>query len=269
MWNERGEVINLKEYGLNGLSLIPESPSYVDEIEEVEGMDGALGLDRKLNPRNIEAKFLANAYDYDDSLLLRDSLYSLFSSRESFYIGEVRQPGKNWFVQNNEVWKPERINHDTYEINLNLTCLKGVAESVYTTLTPFEWDVDAWQFGMGIPYDEYNYVHTTSEFEIYNAGKAINPRTTQMYLKIKIDAKTSSFIELINKTTNEIYRYNGSLNSGQELVIEGIRSTKSGLSVFRDTNKRLISLDHGPNEIEVRGPSSINSIEFDFKFYYD
>ena len=56
-----------------------------------------------------------------------------------------------------------------------------------------------------------------------------------------------------NKTTGDVWQYMGTSNLNDEIVLEGIRSTKNGLSIFRDTNKRLITIAPGWNEFEIKG----------------
>src|SRR5699024_1262774 len=140
-----------------------------------------------------------------------------------------------------------------------------------TTLNPYEWDVDLWQWGQGIPFGDVDYSYSNrSRFNIYNAGNiTVDPRKVYMDLLITIQAVTNNYIEIQNKTTNETYRYDGKLTANDTLRVDGIRSTKNSLAVFRDTNKKLITLVPGDNEIEILGASKIENISFDFKFDYN
>ncbi|PFY57870.1 phage tail protein, partial [Bacillus toyonensis] len=47
-----------------------------------------------------------------------------------------------------------------------------------------------------------------------------------------------------------------------------VRSTKNSLSIVRDTNKKVISLQTGINEFEIIGATGAFSISFDFRFQY-
>ncbi|MEN2765685.1 phage tail family protein [Ornithinibacillus xuwenensis] len=264
LWDINGVKINLSKYGLIGRRLIVPSPSYTTTEESVEGRPGSIVLGKQLNPRPLTAIFIVEASDYADVLLLRDELFNLF--RDKFYVGEVDQPGKRWLVECEAQWELDRININTSSIEVPLTARKGLSESVETSLTPFEWDANMWQWGMGIPYDDYSYEHTTNKFKIYNAGtEIVDPR--YMELKITIKGSATEYVELINLTTGETYRYNGVLQAGDTLVIDKLRSTKNSLSVFRDTNKKLITLAPGPNDFEIIG-ASVERISFDFRFYY-
>lgn len=262
-----GEEINLDSYGLFGLSLIVSAPSYSTVKESVDGRAGAIDLGKTLQPRQLTATFKVNANDYNDSLLLRDELFSLFNGEEKFYISEAKQPGKRWLVESTSPWVPERYNARTSIISLDLICDEGLAESVATTLTARTWDIDAWQWGIGIDWNEYSYTHNTNNFVIYNAGNIrIDPRFMDLIITIK--ATASNYVELVNQTTGETYRYNGPMIYSDTLKIDGIRSTKNDLSVFRQTNKQLITLKPGENTIKVNGTATITSITFEFRFKY-
>lgn len=262
-----GDEINLDSYGLFGLSLIISAPSYSVVKESVDGRAGAINLGKTLQSRQLTVSFKVDANDYSDSLLLRDELFALFNGEEKFYISEAKQPGKRWLVESVSPWTPERYNARTSVVSLDLICDEGLAESVATTLTAKEWDVDMYQWGMGIDWEDYNYTHNVSNFVIYNASNVvIDPRFMDLVITIK--ATASGYIELINQTTGETYRYDGTLTTSDTLKIDGIRSTKNDLSVFRDTNKKLITLNPGENQFLVNGTSAIESISFEFRFKY-
>src|SRR6185312_2824129 len=214
-WDINGKKVDLTRYGLYGLKLHIPSPSYTVERESFPGRPGSVNTGKDLDSRLLTAEFRVEAHDYIDSILLRDELHQLFSDK--FYIGESKHPGKRWFVECVDQWNPERINRKVSRIEISLFAEKGMAESVGTTLTAFEWDADAWQWGMGIPFDDgYKYIHTTNTFNIYNAGnEKIDPR--YMALLIEIKGTTSSFVELINRTTGETFRYDGTMTASDTL----------------------------------------------------
>lgn len=260
-----GTTYDLKENGIRTRDIIISSPSYRHTTETAAGRPGTIDMGSDLEPRTITGEFRAIAFDPADYPLMRDEIFNIFRGDEAFYLIEKRNPGKRWLVKTTAAYQLEQ--RFVYgDFTVEMICNSGLAESIGTTLNPFEWDVDLWQWGMNIPYDEYAYEHNSEQFTIYNAGtEIIDPRYND--LKIEIIASTSDYIEIINKTTDDTYRYDGSLTTDDTLLIDKVRSTKNGLSVFRDTNKKLIKLAPGENEFEVRG-ATINNISFDFKFYY-
>jgi hypothetical protein len=266
MWDLNNTEIDVTEYGLTGLRLIVPSPSYEVERETIPGRPGAIPLGRDLTPRNLIAEFLVTAKDYEDSLLLRDELYALFNKGSQFYIGEVKQPGKRWFVECTESWTPERLNSENLTIDIPLLAEKGVAESVGTTLDPFTFDAELWQIGQGLTTDELKYVHNSGVFNIFNAGnRPIDPRNMDIIIEYK---GASTNLKIKNETTGEEWAYTGNSNSGDTIKLDGIRSTKNGLSIFRNTNKKLIALRPGWNGFKLSGISGTFEISFKFRVYY-
>ena len=248
IWDINDNEINLSNYGLTGLDLTPESPSYTVQTETIEGMDGAIALGKQLNPRNLTARFLVKSFDYTDSLIKRDEIYNLFNGTEPFYIAETKLPYKRWLVESVEPWTPERYNPTTMEITLNLICWKGRPESIGTSIQAktFEHLQE-----LPVTYTDYQDIYAT-KFKIYNPGQLIDPRNPNHYLKITYKGNSEN-LRIENKTTGDVWQYLGTSNLNDEIVIEGIRSTKNGLSIFRDTNKRLISIAPGWNEFEISG----------------
>lgn len=248
IWNKNNTEINLNNYGLTGLAFIPESPSYTVEREKVPGMDGVIPLGKQLNERNIAVRFLVRSFDYVDSLVKRDHIYDLLNGDEPFYIAEEKQPHKRWFVESTEPWSPQLYNQTTFEITINLVALKGRAESIGTTTmaSTFTHLQD-----LPVEYTDYSDIRAT-KFRVYNAGKLIDPRSINNFLKITYKGNSNN-LRIENKTTGDVWQYLGSSNINDEIVLEGIRSTKNGLSIFRDTNKRLITLAPGWNEFELSG----------------
>lgn len=245
MWNQNGNRINLNSYGLFGLALIPESPSYDYQLEKVPGAEGVIPLGKDLNARNLVARFLVQSFDYTDSLVKTDQIYDLLNGSESFYIGETNQPGKRWLVDSVEPWSPERYNKTTLEMTLNLMALSGLAESV----------------------NMVEKTYTENTFKFNNKGtKEINPRSqTETEIIFK---GISTNLKIKNKTTNEEWSYVGSTTANDEILLKGIRSTKNNLSVFRDTNKKIITFAPSWNEFEIIGASAFEiTIRTRFYFY--
>lgn len=264
LFDAAGNKINVSKYGLTGSGLVIPSPSYREERDTMPGRSGDVLLGRDLEPRQLRALFRVKAYDYEDALLVRDELYALFS--KEMYVGETKQPGKWWKVRVSEVYTPVRVNPSTFKIDVPLHCESGMAESFGTTGDALAWDVDKWQWGLGLSPDEYGYEKTASRFIIHNAGtETVNPRFMPLIITIK--GVAASFVEIINHTTGENFRFNGTLNASNTLSLNGIRPLLDGLSELRRTNKKLITLVPGGNDIEVKG-LAVERVFFDFKFYY-
>lgn len=265
---KNGEMIDLDSLGIRTRDFIVSSPAPLHNFEDEAMGYGQIDLGSSLGPRDITCLFRLTATDYIDFGYLRDEVFNLFRGDEAFYLIEKRNPGKRWLVKNKSPFTiPQTFVYGNFEVEF--IAPSGLAESLGTSLNPFEWDVDLWQWNMGIPFDDgYSYEHTSNNFMIYNAGtETVNPRSPHMKLRIEIQATAPSYLELINQTTDDLYRYDGFLTTGDTLVLDGIRSTRNSLSVFRDTNGKLITLAPGENRFEVRG-AQLGRILFDFPFYY-
>lgn len=258
LWDINGNEIDLDQYGLFGLRLIVPSPSYSESRDSVPGRPGSIGLGKDLLPRNLIAIFKISSPDFDTSFILRDKIYSLLSAGNTFYIGDIRQPEKRWLVDCSEQWTPERINTVSMSFDIPLVAESGCAESVKNTLNPNLFSVQLADL------KPIKYKHTSTSFEIFNDGVKVDPR----YLPIVITYKGGSTnLKIKNITTNEEWTYTGTSNSGDLIVLDGIRSTKNGLSIFRDTNKKLLTLAPGWNKFVLEGTSGSFEISFNFRFY--
>ncbi|PEP89090.1 hypothetical protein CN585_28785 [Bacillus toyonensis] len=110
------------------------------------------------------------------------------------------------------------------------------------------------------------YRHTTTSFRIYNTGDTkVDPR--HMPLRITFTGASEN-LKITNKTTKEEWMYTGITTDTDTIVIDQVRSTKNSLSIVRDTNKKVISLQTGRNEFEIIGATGAFSISFDCRFYY-
>ncbi|MEY9980067.1 phage tail domain-containing protein [Lysinibacillus sp. RC79] len=266
--DKKGERIKYDTESIVALHSNIATPSYDYVTAEVENGRRVV-LDRILQPRSIDTKFLLKAYDFHDTYLLRDEFYQLLSSYEELYFHESALPHKRWKVLlNSEAMGEKGYSHASYD--LRLLSVDGIAETLGTSLdlqNRKEWDINLWSWGMGLEWDkEYRYEHSSNNFVIDNIGNlAIDPREHE--LEITIKATASNYLEIKNTTTGDIYRYNGSLTTNDVLVLKGIQSLKNGVSVFKNTNKKLLTLGIGSNQFTVTG-GTIASISFDFRFLY-
>ncbi|WP_035322678.1 phage tail family protein [Peribacillus kribbensis] len=259
--------IDLSQYGLKCLSFIPESPSPRFTEEELDNTDGSLILGTTLDKRKLSAKFFMQSYDHIDFQLARDEIYRLLDPRKDLYIIDIRQPGKRWKVRTSASFKPDYINPYLGSFDIEFVSPIPFAESIGTTLDPFTFDAEKWQFGQGLTEDELTYTQTVNSFKIYNAGtETIDPR--QFPLTIKYNGASTN-LTIKNNTTLDTWQYTGTTSASDTLEINRTRSLKNSVvNVFKDTNRKLITLAPGWNDIELTGTSGSFEISFDFRFYY-
>lgn len=263
-----GTRFDIADYDLKRLFHYVPSATIDHETTSVDGGSDII-TNSKLNNRTIKVELLYISQDIYDYYLLRDELNNLFMRVEPFYIIFKREPYKRWLVKTADQFEIPPHPH-MQSFTVEFVTLKNYAESVGTTmdLQAFkEWDADLWGWGMGLDWDKtYQYEFTTSSFTVDNVGNAIvDPR--QHELEIIIKATASSYIQLVNNTTGETYRYNGALSANDTLVIKGVRTLKNGVSAFKNTNHKLLSLTPGINAFTVTG-GTIQNIKFNFRFLY-
>jgi len=242
-----GQMIDLDELGIRTRDFIVHSPSYIHTFEEVEGMDGVIDLGTKTGTRQITCLFRFIADDWIDFGQKRDEIFNLFESKEPFYLIEKRSLFKRWLVKVADSYEiPQRNVFGNFEINF--VAIKGYAESIGTSIQAktFEHLQE-----LPVTYTDYQDIYAT-KFKIYNPGQLIDPRNPNHYLKITYKGNSEN-LRIENKTTGDVWQYMGTSNLNDEIVLEGIRATKNGLSIFRQTNKRLITIAPGWNEFEISG----------------
>jgi predicted phage tail component-like protein len=251
-----GTIYDLNDLGIKTRDFIISSPEYRTEYEEIEGADGVIELGTTIGARILTGNFFFTASDVDEYPTLRNEIFRIFLSRDSFYLIDDREPNRKWEVKCNSVFKPDQIlQHGSFD--LDFICPKGYAESIDSTLNMAIVQLS------GSTVQKYK--HTSTTFEIYNESNvSINPRKLPLIIKY---LGASSNLQIKNLTTGDTWSYTGTTISNDTLEINGTRSLKNGVSVFSNTNRKLISLNEGWNEFQLIGTSGTIEITFDFYFY--
>jgi type V secretory pathway adhesin AidA len=107
-------------------------------------------------------------------------------------------------------------------------------------------------------------INSETEFTIYNVGDtAINPRNMELVITFRGD---STDLSIENTTTDEKWEYTGTTVVSDVLQLDGVRATKNSLSIYRDTNRKIISLANGTNDFIITGTSGSFVLTFEFRF---
>lgn len=241
------------------------SAEITHSTDNIDGL-GEMNINTTIGQRTITVDLVFQVIDIYDYYLLRDELNALLSREEAFYLIFKREPYKRWLVKTADQFKlPPQPKAGIY--TLEFRTVQKYAESIATTDSVKDWDSDIWGWNDNISWDDdLTYSFTTNNFVVKNGGTApIDPRESA--LEIIIRANAGSYLEIRNHTTGDVYRYNGTLNSNDTLTIKGVRSLKNGVSVFKDTNKKLLTLAVGENQLSVEG-GILTSIDFNFRFLF-
>ena len=111
------------------------------------------------------------------------------------------------------------------------------------------------------------FIPAASRFSVYNAGNVtVEPESMQITFNFTGVYTTGGFT-IRNLTTGEEVILNRSSN-GSHFKMDGMLFSLGAINnVFRDTNRRFISLAPGDNQFEVVG-GTFSQCWFDFKYYY-
>ena len=275
----------LSDYDIHVQDIRVSSISLITNRQEIDGFPGSLDYGSYYGDRPITVDFYIKSRDDHDYPHLRDLLFELLVDTRPYYIREVRTTGE---YEDDSYCKQKKVesyvNGKQYHVAVNntidldqvmkvgfgtieyLTSGLPYAESIYTTKelndTGYSALVENYGLVDGINSDNLTYKFTERNFSIWNAGNVtVEPET--MYLKITATG-TSGVLGIRNQTTGERFTIDAAF--GGDLVIDGMSTQLKGTNVFRDTNKRYISLASGKNEFEVIG--QFTDITIDFRFYY-
>lgn len=264
---KNGQIYNLNKAGIFTNEFQPESPEPRTEISEIPGVDGHLDFGTRYSGRKLNAHIYIAAIDADEFYLLRNEIFRIFDSKESFNLIHKNEPKKRWI--NCKYVSPfsiERKARTIGEFFIAFQSTSAYSHSIGSLLDPYTFDVELWQFGMNIPMVDFAYKHHTRTFSIWNLGdKVINPRHDMLQLFYK---GASNNLKIQNISTGDTWQYNGSSAADDTIELDGVFSRKNGISIFNETNRKLITLNPGENKFILTGTSGNFEIGFDFRFLY-
>ena len=244
LYNNLGEEINLDSLGLVGLKLEIPSPSYRKITEVLDGRPGVVVIENILDSRPLVASFMVTADNYDDSLKSRNQLYELIGNGQTFYVAEARQPTKRWKVYA-DGWVPERINVRTSIFDVPLLAESGTSESISIIEKSFN----------------------ANNFSFKNEGNIIINPNFHSETEIEFTGASTNLI-IRNLTTGDEWSWTGDTADGDKILLKGVRSLKNDVSIFGQTNKKLITMDPGWNDFEIVGATGVFQIAIKTRFYF-
>ena len=144
-------------------------------------------------------------------------------------------------------------------------------ETIYTTLELHDsgYDATAEKYGLvdNIDDEKVQYRFTENTFNVYNAGNVtIEPESMMLNIIVNVVQSDNNFT-IRNKTTGEEIVLKRA-STGSHFRIQGmVISLGSITNIFRDTNRRFISLVPGDNQFEILN-GTFEEIRFEFNFLY-
>lgn len=255
-------------YGLVLLDVEEEDVEVKENIKEINGTDGVLLGPNSFGPFNLVLNFYFEGLDHEDLILYKQKLRNLIYQREPYYLWHSEAPGKKYAVNctSDDI---DYISESFATFAVTFVVYKGYSESLKMT-DEFSLSSGDWQFETGVLADNnVKYKHNTTSFEIYNGSSdTINPLLRhQLQIKINLDAPKG--FEIKNKTTGDVFKYNGKIKSNQQLILNGVHPFINDKRVGVNTNWQWITLDTGFNDIEITGENIKNvTTQWIFPFIY-
>nr|WP_153381930.1 phage tail domain-containing protein [Companilactobacillus mishanensis] len=264
-----GTTYNLDDLGIRVISFDPPSPNYqftYTQIHETKATLTDTQIQQTTAPLVVQLK-AKDVYDYE---LMRQRLLKIFASYESFYVINMRIPTIRWNVRAEAFDVPRLSNFwFTQPITINLDYPEGFAESVLNTSDDeFKVPNANLSLGLDIPRDKDISYHFSnqSDFEIWNLGH-IPLKADERPVLFEFKGEVGSQLVIKNKTTNQTFEFNRSLNSGNSLQIYGMKPVVDGVSAFQDSNHEFLDLAVGKNDFSISGASNW-SLYITTRFYY-
>ena len=268
--------LNMKEIpfpdGLMPLDIFVSSISKKRATEEIEGRNGVVDYGTNYVDRSVELSMWINSADTIDYRLLRNEIYALFDTGNAFYIEETRVPSRVLKVAVDESFIPDRLTVRNASVEVSCRTLDSVFwETKYTTLeihdSGYSSAVEKYGLVDNIDDEKVQYRFTENNFTVYNAGNVtVEPESMMLYIRASLLDSAGNFT-IRNKTTGEEIILNRS-SAGSHFTIDGMVISLGGITnIFRDTNRRFISLVPGDNDFEVLN-GTFEEIRFEFKYLY-
>ena len=262
--------------------------------EYSDGRPGRINYHSEDEYRTVKLTVQSTAYDMQDVAHLRDAINELFDGeitlremRIKSVEVEYESPGQR--TGELQLKAPEYVNGkqikvamvnsleiddttlvSTFTVEFETTELPYF-ETKYTTLELHDrgYSATVEKYGLvdNIDDEKVKYRFTENNFTVYNAGN-VTVEPESMVLNINVNAvQSDKNFTIRNKTTGEEIVLKRA-SAGSHFRIQGmVISLGSITNIFRDTNRRFISLAPGDNQFEILN-GTFGEIRFEFKYLY-
>ena len=240
--------------------------------EAVDGRSGVVDYGFNYTDRPVSLFLRIKAADAADFRLLRNEVFATFDVGSAFYVAEADVPSRVLKVVVDESYIPDRLTEEYADFDINCRTLDSVFwESIYTTLELHDsgYSATAEKYGLvdNIDDEKVKYRFTSNNFTVYNAGN-VTVEPESMYLRIIATyVESSGNFTIRNNTTGDEFVMKRASNGSHVRLIGMVISMGSITNIFRDTNRRFISLSPGDNNFEILN-GTFEEIRFEFKYLY-
>lgn len=240
-----------------------------NQLLQIPGIDGAVNQYKTYSNYQVPAKFFLRFENWQDYKLAKHQINRLFSSRKLIRIRTDTESAMVRFVMPNppEIAPTEPEAHYA-SFTENFDNPSGYRYSLYRSDSLGSYDEDGWQIGMNIPSDGVpNYHFKSTSFKVYNASDiAIDPYGQKHDLRILFKFN-GPWMKITNNTNGSSYTYKKPSNGGEQIILDGIKTTLNGKPASVNTDYGTIILETEWNDISISGASNVD-ITFSFPFIY-
>lgn len=240
-----GKVFDLYAHNVVTRDFVVSSPEYSRNLTYLDGGFGAIESDVVLEPRNITIHFWMRAEDVlGDYVSMRDFVFKVFGSGSPIYVSDTREPSKRWLAVLGSTFEMEQTGQYGF-FEVPLIALKGVSESSNIVTRKI----------------------ITETFDFYNSGdipiKMVNQEETTLEFR-----GVSNDLTITNKGNDDVWKYEGSTQESDVILLKGVRSLKNGIPIFRDANKQILAFEPGRNALEFTGITGDFEVLIKTRWYF-
>lgn len=237
--------LNMHDIGLWVEDLIIPSTTPEHATESADGMNGSFYFSTTLKERQISATLQYEIERGETMLSFNRKIFNWFNPFREYFLVADEDPSIRYPVRISSGYEIEELSWEDGKFAVEFISFKPLAESINLVMR------------------KYNVL----KFHFRNDGTTPIDMRTQTETEIEFKGASNS-LEIINKNTGDVWKYNGSTVADDVILLKGVRSLKNGQSIFAATNKRLISFAVGNNEIEVSGASGEFTLTISTRFYF-
>lgn len=250
-----GQQKRFSELGIIPLDFLVSSTEIRAYTTQITGRPGNIDKGADDGPKSITVPFLFESESLMDYSEKRDEIYAWLGSKEKFWIYEGRSLGETRFEHPGESTGAYEMPES--EINFS----KRYLVRRTSTLNPSQkgtWGKDSISFETtDLPYAESTaFRHTTLTQSgiliINNNGTETVDPEEGMEMIIEYRGASSS-LNIWEMPAGVKWEHRAPTVAGDVLRVDGINTTKNGLSAVRNTNFNVLKIRPGRNEYKVTG----------------
>lgn len=266
-----GDIFTLSSLGFTVKDFVPSTVEIRSNYEVVDNAHGLIDIGSTYGQRLITIPLEFSFLDNNEYVRKRDLLHTLFSDNKPFYVEELRNPEGLQYKFRDTLPNTETFNHIGFnnlahkKYKVRMRGAIELADHYRYSATEITLET------VGLPFAESVNVITktfsTNNFVFNNQG------TTEINMREQSETEvlftgTSSNLSIKNMTTGNTWSYNGVTGIGDVVRLSGVRATKNNISIFKETNKKMIDLTVGNNKFEISGVSGVFELAIRTRFYF-